>query len=82
MMSCEFTFIPLMDMEPGAKIMAILDLIAKSGLDYKVGEMSSRVWGESERVFQLFQSIDYYCGEHNIKYHIQMICSNYCACGK
>lgn len=81
MISCEFTFIPLMDMEPEEKIMKILELIEKSGLDYTVGEMSSRVWGESEKVFQLFQSIDSYCREIGLKYHIQMIFSNYCACG-
>lgn len=82
MISSEFTFIPLKDLNPEEKIMPILELIEKSGLDYKIGAMSSMVRGEADMVFALFQAIDDYCRVHAVKYHIQMIFSNYCACSQ
>lgn len=82
MLSLEFTFIPLKDMNPEDKIMSILDLIEKSGLDYQIGTMSSQVRGEAKRVFELLEKIDAYCSDEGIKYHIPMIFSNYCGCGK
>lgn len=82
MISCEFTFISLKDLYPEESLRPVLKLIEQSGLDYKIGEMSSGVRGESAEVFKLFQDIDGYCREEGIRYHIQMIFSNYCACGQ
>jgi len=76
--SCQLTFITIGDMNYNDNINNVLEQIKESGLDFKIGEMSTIIKGNRDKIFLLINKI---CSEmKNHKYLINISISNICGC--
>jgi uncharacterized protein YqgV (UPF0045/DUF77 family) len=76
--SCQLNFITIGDAEYNKNIEFVLELIKKSGLHCNIGEMSTIIKGDSDKVFFLLNKI---CSEmQNKKFIMNISISNICGC--
>lgn len=76
--SCQLAFITIGDIDYGKNIEAVLELIKKSGLYFTIGETSTVIKGNCEKVFFLLNKI---CLEmYSKKFIINISISNTCGC--
>jgi uncharacterized protein YqgV (UPF0045/DUF77 family) len=78
MISCQLAFITIGDIDYGKNIEFVLELIKKSGLYFDIGEISTVIKGNCEKVFSLLNKI---CLEiQNKKFLMNISISNVCGC--
>lgn len=76
--SCQLTFITIGDLEYEANIEIVLEMIKESGLSYCIGETSTVIKGNNEKMFILLNKIS--CEMKNINYFMNISISNTCGC--
>lgn len=77
--SCQLSFIPIGDMDYLNHIKIVLDIVKESNLDYIIGEMSTYIKGESEKVFELIQNI-FTKMSNIVSFTMDIKLSNICGC--
>ncbi|MGK9475593.1 YkoF family thiamine/hydroxymethylpyrimidine-binding protein [Melioribacter sp. OK-6-Me] len=78
-MTCEIAFIPLGSEDYIADVERVLEIIRKSDLEFKIGEMSTLVKGEANKIFSLLKNI--FDSEYDkTKFIISVRMSNVCGC--
>jgi uncharacterized protein YqgV (UPF0045/DUF77 family) len=78
-MTCEIAFVPVQSHDYIAEVNAVLDIIKKSGLEFNIGEMSTLIKGEPEKIFSLLERIyNERCDESKFIMSVRM--SNVCGC--
>ena len=76
--SCQLSLYPLGLENYLSPIDDVLTLIRNSGLDFEIGEMSTRIIGPSAQVFSLIQCITVRMDETGCKYAMPLTISNVC----
>lgn len=75
--SCQISFIPINEGNINLSVDRILKLVETSGIEYKVGMMSTELKGERESLMQLInQMMDY--ALKNTKFILDIRFSNQC----
>jgi len=77
--SLEISFIPIQSDDFIKDVDAVLEIIKKSGFDYKIGLMSTEITGDYRRLFELMKRI-YEAMNDKCKFEIVAKISNICGC--
>lgn len=77
--ACEIAFVPVKTSGGTGHISQVVELIKKSGLEYRVGPMSTFVRGERDKIFALLEEI-YATMEAKCDFVISARISNICGC--
>ena len=76
--SCQLNFVTIGDTDYNKNIDNVLKLIETSGLNYNIGEMSTIIKGNPQKIFLLLNKICYEMQDKNFLINISI--SNICGC--
>lgn len=77
--ACEIAFTPIVSDNYLADVDKVLEVIKVSGLEYKVGELTTFVRGANGKIFQLVQEI-YQMMDGETQFSMDIKISNICGC--
>ena len=77
--ACEIAFTPIVSANYLADVDKVLEVIKASGLEYKVGELTTFVRGANGKIFQLVQEI-YKTMDGETQFSMDIKISNICGC--
>ncbi|MGM0603425.1 MAG: YkoF family thiamine/hydroxymethylpyrimidine-binding protein [Bacillota bacterium] len=78
--SCQINFYPLYTMDVNEEVKEVIDIIDKSGLKYKSGDLSTAVYGYSGEVYSLLEEITEILQQNDRLFSMNISISNSCGC--
>lgn len=78
--TCQITFIPIATEDYKEDVNNVLALIAKSGMDHQVGDVSTTIKGDRQKIWELVSKI-YEEMDNKCKFVLDLKISNLCGCG-
>ncbi len=78
--SCQIAYFPIDSQNYSDDIKEVLNLIKISGLEYNIGDMSTIIKGEPERVMDLINNIHSRMSSEGRNYTMSIMISNICGC--